>query len=301
MEKQNVNEAYKVSIISIIINALLMTFKSVVGFISKSSALISDGIHSGSDVFSTLVVMLGIKLSNRKDDESHPYGHERIECIVALILSGILFVVGLDIGLDGIKTLINKTYLDKEITIKSIAIIATLSSIVLKEAMYWYTRFYAKKLNSDALMADAWHHRSDAFSSIGSFAALIGVTLGYPICDPIASIIICIFIIRAAIDIFMDATNKLVDRSCDKKTIEKIRKIITNNNNVITIDEVKARLFASKIYVDVEISLDETLSLKDSHQIAQDIHDDIEKQITLVKHCMIHVNPSEMPKKKNKK
>ena len=186
--------AMHISFVTIIINIILSLFKFIAGVISHSSAMISDAVHSASDVLSTIIVMIGIKASQKTSDKEHPYGHERIECVASFLLSVALFITGLSIGVDAAKTIVLKTYENKE-SIGFIALIAAVLSIVTKEWMFWYTRSGAKKLSSTALMADAWHHRSDALSSVG---ALIGIGLsmaGFPIFDPIASIIICVLIL----------------------------------------------------------------------------------------------------------
>ena len=159
--------------------------------------------------------------------------------------------------------------------------------------MFWYTRAAAKKIDSGALMADAWHHRSDALSSVGSFAGILGARMGYPILDPIASVIICGFILKAAFEIFMDSINKMTDASCDDEVIEKIKNLTLAQNGVIKIDQLKTRLFGDKIYVDVEIQVDGDILLREAHEIAHNVHDAIENNIPKVKHCMVHVNPNE--------
>lgn len=289
-KKTNESIAMKVSLVTIIGNIILTIFKLFAGMIGHSSAMISDAIHSASDVLSTLVVIVGVKLANKKSDNEHPYGHERLECVAALILAIMLGVTGVGIGMSGINAMMQDS-----INIKipsTIALVAAIISIVVKEAMYWYTYFPAKKMNSGALLADAWHHRSDALSSIGSFVGILGAQLGFPILDPLASVIICLFILKVSIDIFKDSINKMIDKSCDEEIIKRIQNIICQNKNVIQIDDLKTRLFGDKIYVDVEISADANMTLFESHQTAQDIHDIIEDSIPLVKHCMIHVNPS---------
>lgn len=293
MDNQFIKEGIKVSIVTIICNVFLSFFKLVAGLLGKSSAMISDSIHSLSDVLSTIIVLIGLKLSSKESDESHPYGHERIECIAAFILAIILFITGLSIGWMGIKTIFYTKY--SEIEIPTVfALIAAILSIIIKEGMYWYTRNTAKKIKSNALMADAWHHRSDALSSIGSLIGIGGAMLGFKLLDPIASIIICLCIIKVAFDIFMDSVNKMIDRSCGDSFIENIKKLILTIDGVIEIDSIKTRLFGNKIYIDIEVSADENLSLKEAHQIAQNIHDEIENKFEEVKHCMVHMNPKEI-------
>ena len=173
----------------------------------------------------------------------------------------------------------------------AIALAAAILSILIKEWMYWYTRKAAKKINSGALMADAWHHRSDALSSIGAFVGILGARMGYPILDPLASVVICLFIGKAASDIFRDAIDKMVDKSCDPETLGKMRSIILEQPGVQNIDLLQTRLFGPKIYVDIEIAADGNLTLREGHEIAQRVHDAMEKEFPLVKHCMVHVNP----------
>ena len=289
--KNNEKIAIKVSVISIILNCLLTLIKFISGVISKSSAMISDSVHSLSDVLSTFVVIIGVKISNKKADSDHPYGHERIECVSAIILSGMLFIVGALIGISGIKNVTNSTNL---VMPGVLALIASIISIISKEAMYQYTIRVSKKINSSALKADAWHHRSDALSSIGSFIGILGSRLGFKIFDPLASVIISLCIIKVSIDIFKDAIDKMVDKSCDKEVIDKVINVIEKNENVKNIDDIKTRQFGNKAYVDVEISVDENLLLKDAHKVAEEIHDSVENEIDFVKHCMVHVNPYEV-------
>ncbi|HPY53343.1 MAG TPA: cation diffusion facilitator family transporter [Treponemataceae bacterium] len=290
MEKTNEQIAMKVSRISIIGNIILSGFKLFAGIFAQSAAMISDAVHSMSDVFSTIIVMIGIKLANKKSDKEHPYGHERFECVAAIVLAAVLFATGAGIGWSGIKKAIAGNYGDLAIP-GILALVAAIVSIIVKEAMYWYTRGAAKRINSSALMADAWHHRSDAFSSVGSFAGIFGARLGFPILDPLACIIICLFILKAAIDIFRDAVGKMTDRACDDETIAKMRDLILSQKSVEGIDGLKTRLFGDKIYMDVEIRVDALVRLEEAHLVAQAVHDVIEEQFPKVKHCMVHVNP----------
>ena len=282
--------AMKVSAISVIVNLLLSVFKLIAGILAKSGAMISDAVHSASDVFSTFVVMIGVTISEKESDTEHPYGHERLECVAAIILSMVLAITGLGIGVTGIRNIANGESGVLEAP-GLLALIAAVVSIAVKEWMYWFTRAAAKKINSGALMADAWHHRSDALSSIGAFVGILGARLGYPILDPIASIIICIFIEKAAIDIFKDSLDKMVDKACPEDVVDGMREIILAQDGVEGIDDIKTRLFGAKVYVDVEISVDGEKTLSEAHEIAQKVHDIIEAQVPNVKHCMVHENP----------
>ena len=283
--------ANKVSFITILGNVLLAVFKLMAGIMANSTAMLSDAIHSASDIFSTIVVIIGIKMASKKADKEHPYGHERLECVAAILLSVVLFVTGLGIGTEALKTILSKN--DTEIAVPGIlALIAAIVSIVMKEGMYWYTRYYAKKIDSGALMADAWHHRSDAFSSVGALIGIGGARLGFPIMDSIASLVIFVFIIKAAVDIFKDAMDKMIDRSCDEETENQIYACVLNHKGVRGVDLLHTRIFGNKIYVYIEIQVDASYTLKKAHGIANEVHDDIEENFPKVKHIMVHVNPT---------
>ena len=194
----SINEAaiiQKLSLVSIIGNAVLSGFKLFAGLSGHSSAMLSDAIHSLSDVLTTVIAWVGVKLSRKGADGSHPYGHERFECVASLILGLVLLATGIGVGKVGITNIISKEYEILAIP-DTVALIAAVVPILGKETVYWYTRHYAKIINSAAFMADAWHHRSDAFSSIGSFIGIGGAMLGYPILDSVASVVICLFIVK---------------------------------------------------------------------------------------------------------
>lgn len=283
--------ANKVSIETMVGNLLLSVFKFLAGYVAHSSAMISDAVHSASDVFSTIVVIIGIRLSSREADKEHPYGHERLECVAAIVLAMVLFLTGLGIGADAASTIFAGEY--NQIKVPGmLALVAAVISIIVKEGMYWYTKHYALQMDSGALMADAWHHRSDALSSIGALIGIGGAMLGFPITDAIASLVIFIFIGKAAFDIFKDAMRKMVDHSCDEETESAIFQHVMNNQEVQGIDKLKTRIFGNKIYVDVEIRVDKTYSLETAHEIAHRIHDEIELYFPKVKHIMVHVNPN---------
>lgn len=281
--------AMKVSIISIIANVVLAAFKLVAGILAHSSAMVSDAIHSASDVFSTFVVMIGIKIASKEPDEEHPYGHERMECVAAIILATILCITGLGIGKNALEFITGNS---SEVSVPGmLALIAAIVSIIVKEAMFWYTRHYAKKIDSGALMADAWHHRSDALSSIGAFIGIIFARMGYVMMDSIACLVICVFIVKAAYDIFKDAIDKMVDKSCSLEVEAEIRTIVMSVDGVKGIDSLSTRLFGNKMYVDIEIRADGEKTLNETHEIAEAVHDSIEAQFEKVKHIMVHVNP----------
>ncbi len=287
---QTHREALRVSGLSILINLLLTAGKLLAGLLARSGAMISDAVHSASDVFSTLIVMIGVKLSGKESDREHPYGHERMECVAAILLSGILLATGLLIGYQGVRSILSK---GEELQSPGIlAAVAAGVSILTKELLFHYVRHQARKLDSPALMAEAWHHRSDALSSIGALAGILGARAGFPVLDPLASVVICVFIAKAAFDIFRDAVNKMVDHSCDEETETAIRLCAVEQPEVARIDLLRTREFGNRIYIEMEIAVDGELPLREAHAVAERVHDEIEQRFPKVKHIMIHVNPA---------
>lgn len=283
--------ATRVSLVSIIGNLILSLFKLIAGIIANSGAMVSDAVHSASDVFSSIIVIVGVRISAKESDKEHPYGHERMECVAAIVLATILAVTGIVIGYSALIKIFSGEYRDMEIP-GVLALAAALVSIVVKEAMFWYTRYYAKSLDSGALMADAWHHRSDALSSIGALVGIGGARMGYSVMEPTASIIICVFICKAAYEIFADAIDKMVDKACSPELEEEIRQAVLMQEGVEGIDVLRTRMFGNKIYVDLEICADGQKKLDETHAIAENVHDTLEETFPQIKHIMVHVNPT---------
>lgn len=280
----------RLSTVGIAGNVALVVFKLYAGLVGRSGAMVSDAIHSLSDVFATFVAFIGVRLSKKPADKNHPYGHDRFECLASLILGTILLVTGIGIGSNGIKTIISGEYAHLAAPGK-IALAAAIVSIVVKEGMFWYTRYYAKKLNSSAFMADAWHHRSDALSSIGSLIGIGGAMLGFPILDSIACIGICLCILKVGFDILKDAVENMLDTSCDEAYEKEVKELITSQEGVLGLDTLMTRKFGNRIYIDAEIAVDGGLSLRDAHEIAERVHDAVEAAYPGVRHIMIHENP----------
>lgn len=280
----------QVTSVGIFGNIALVIFKLYAGIVGKSGAMVSDAVHSLSDVFATFVAFIGVRLSKKEPDSDHPYGHDRFESLASMLLGAILICTGIGIGVSGIRTIIAGNY-DKLETPATIALIAAIISIAVKEGMFWYTRHYANKLKSSAFMADAWHHRSDALSSVGSLIGIAGARMGVAVMDPIACVVICLFILKVGFDIMKDAGVKMLDTSCGEKWDKEMTEFILSQPGVESVDLLQSRKFGEKIYLDVEISVDGELSLADAHNIAEYVHDTVENKYPEIKHIMIHENP----------
>ena len=254
-------------------------------------SIISDGVHSLSDVISSIGVFIGLRISQKPADIDHPYGHEKFEAVLSKILAFILFLTGLSIGYSAIETIVSSSY----IIPKMMTIWAALLSIGVKEWMYHYTIRQAKKIESTALAADAWHHRSDSLSSIGALIGIIGARLGFPILDPLAALVITLIILKVAIEIFVEATNQVIDKAASPELVNEIIQQIQSVNGVLAIDSLKTRVHSNRIYVDLEISVEPTLSLIEAHTIAEAVHYQLEQNIHKIKHCTVHVNPLKLP------
>ena len=281
----------RLSSVGIFGNVLLAAFKLVAGIWGNSGAMVSDAVHSLSDVFATLIAYIGVRLSRQPEDAEHPYGHERLECVASLILGLILAVTGIGIGYSGIRKMF---FVQEELEIPTmLPLVAAIVSIVVKESMFRYTMYYAKKLDSPAFEADAWHHRSDAISSVGAFVGIGLAKVGFSMMDLIASLLICVLILKVTFDIIKDAVAKMVDTSCEKNVEQEIRNFIEEQQGVEQIDMLYTRQFGNKIYIDLEIAVKRDISLVDAHNIAEQVHVNVEQKFPNVKHVMIHVNPQE--------
>ena len=283
------DEAERANNVGIGLNILLSAFKLLAGLLAHSAAMVSDAVHSASDVFSGLIVMLGLRVAARDADREHPYGHERFECVAALLLSGVLALVGGTIGLNAARDILSGKTPEAP---GLLALIAAAVSIAAKETLFWYTRGTAKRYRSTALHAEAWHQRSDALSSVGALIGIAGARMGVPVMEPAASILIALFILRVAVRIFRDAIDQMVDHSASEETEAAFRETAMEQPGVQGVELLRTRMFGNRVYVDLEIAADPGLSLAAAHEIAERVHDAIEQTYPDVKHIMVHVNPA---------
>lgn len=296
MPTQLQNEALiikKTTAWTMFLNFILLVIKIIAGIIGRSTALISDAVNSAGDVGTAFFVMITGKMSRKENDDDHQYGHEKYESMVSVFLGVALIITVIEIAKSAIKTIYD--YIALGIPIEKptfLALIAAVLTIVIKEGMYQFTRIASKKANSPSLNAMAWDHRSDELSALGVVVGIGGAMLGVVVLEPIASLIICILILKVAIKIIKVGVSQVVDQAADAETIEEIKNVVNNQEGVLALDDLKTRIFGAKLYVDIEISVDPKISLQLAHEIAEKLHDEIELKIKNVKHCMVHVNPA---------
>ena len=282
---------YRVTIVGSVVNFLLLLFKFFAGIMGHSAAMLADAVHSLSDFVTDIIVIVFVRISSKPEDEGHDYGHGKYETLATAIIGIILLGVGFGIFWNGASSIYRFLHGGSLQEPGMLALIAALVSVAFKEALYRYTVFKGKRLNSQAVVANAWHHRSDALSSIGSFIGILGARMGYGIMDPLASVVICLMSIHASIGIFRDASDKLVDHAANGRTIEEMKSFVMKQCGVTGIDSLRTRMFGAKMYVDIDIVADGNLTLFQAHRIADEVHDTIERHFPEVKHCMVHVSP----------
>ena len=289
--------AMRVSCVSIAINVVLSVFKVGAGILAHSGAMISDGVHSASDVFSTLIVMAGITMASRKSDKEHPYGHERMECVAALLLSAVLFATGIAIGVSAVETIGSGPEGSRNVP-GMLALGAAVISIVVKEWMFWYTRAAARKLKSGALMADAWHHRSDALSSVGT---LVGIGCayflggGWRLADPAAAIVVALLILRVAWQLMKMGMDELLEKSLPREQEEHILTLIAADPAVASPHNLRTRRIGQNIAVEVHIRVDGAMTVTESHRLTVDIERRLRDAYGEGTIVSIHVEPRKQP------
>ncbi len=281
----------RVSKNTILVNTILFLFKLFAGIFGRSAAMISDAVHSMSDVFSTIIVLFGAKMSQKDADDDHNYGHEKMESVASLLLAVVLGFTAFEIMKSGVESIIafaGGAVLPRP---SLLPIVAAILSILVKEWMYHYTKRAAIKTNSTGMLADAWHHRSDAFSSLGSLLGILGAYFGFAILDPIASMVIGLLIFKVCYDIIITVIDQITDKAVDPETYEHIKALVENTEGVLHLDSIHTRYHVTQLYIDARISVEGALTVNEGHAIAQEINHKIHEAYPTVKSCLIHVNP----------
>ena len=286
--------ARKATLIGFFVNALLAVFKIAAGTIGKSGAMFADGIHSLSDFLTDLVVLVGIKFTEQPEDDCHNYGHGKYETLATLIISVFLFVVGFEIlksGIRNISLIINDGVIESP---KVIALLAAVLSIVMKEILYRYTLKVGKKIESPAVIANAWHHRSDSFSSMGTLFGIGGaIVLGekWVILDPIASVIVSVFIFKVAFEILKPAVDELLEISLNDEEKKDIVEIIVKEKEVIEYHKIRTRKIGNKAIIEFHILVDENMNIKIAHEVSNRIEKNLNERFGNDSIITVHIEP----------
>lgn len=281
------NDINKVLMITILLNIFLLLIKVIAGKIANSTALIADGLHSGSDVITSVGVIIGMTMAKKPRDEMHHYGHEKIETVTTFLLSIILIYSGAQIGYNAFKSILS----GNEVFFSYFALSAAFVSILIKEMQYQICFRVGKKHESPALIADAWHHRSDALSSVASFIGVLGAKYGIYILDSLGGLIVSLLVIKVGINIFKDCFQELIDVSIHTDEIDKIKQIILDQVQVKHIDDMRARKHGTQVFIDITICVDPFIDVYEGHEIAEKVESIIKEKIKNVKDVVVHVDP----------
>ena len=286
---RNLRDGLKVTWVGMAVNVILVVLKLSAGIFARSQALIADGVHSISDLVSDIIVIVGLRWGRQEEDEDHPFGHARIETVSSMLIGIILILVALGLAWNAIGSL----YEHHKSTPGIAAIVAAAVSILLKEAMYWYTVKVGWRIKSPALIGNAWHHRSDALSSV---AVLIGVAGAYlnpswHLADSFAALIVTYFIAKMGVGLAWTAIKEIVDTAPDRKTLEEIRRTGYGIEGVRQVHDVRARYSGAQVLVEMHIVVDPELTVREGHAIARKVKRTLLSDIADVSQVIIHVDP----------
>lgn len=287
-QKTRYQEGKKVSYISLIANILLAILKISIGLLAASTALIADGFHSVSDMASTLIVLISMKLSEAPADKNHPYGHEKAEALGTNLLAVILIITAVFLSRDAFLTLISGEISQPGF----LALVVAFISIAAKELLYRYTIIVGKRINSRALIADAHHHRSDALSSIAALIGIAGARMGFTVLDPLAGLVVAVLIFKVGYDILKATSYELMDGRPSKEKIATIHKTAETIEGVIDVSDIKIRSYGPRYIVDLKIVVSGQLTVRQGHNIAAAVKQKIVSEHDDVKDVLVHVNPN---------
>lgn len=287
-------EIFKVTWIGSIVNFLLLVFKFVAGIVGHSAAMVADAVHSLSDFVTDIIVIVFVRISGKPEDEGHDYGHGKYETLATAIIGLILFLVGIGILFNGAKSVIASIGGETLAAPSMLALVAAGLSILLKELVYRYTIHESKRLNSQAMVANAWHHRSDAFSSIGTLVGIGGaICLGerWRILDPLAAIVVSIFIMRVAVQLLKPCVDELLEHSLPAETENRILEIIRSFPEVSEPHHLRTRRIGNHLAIEVHIRMNGNTPLVEAHALASQIEQKLKDEYGVETHIGIHMEP----------
>lgn len=281
--------AKKVTLVGACVNALLSIMKIITGYLFHSHALVADGIHSCADLLSDAMVLIGSKYGSQDADETHPYGHQRIETATTLFLSLILILAGVGIAWDATLEIIHKNH---DIP-SGLALPVALLSVIANELLFHYTHYIGKKIKSDLIITNAWHRRSDAGSSLVVLVGLIGSYFSYSGLDALAAVIVSILIIKMGVDYGWSSVKELVDTAIDPDMLRNIETLVGQTDGVIKIHQLRSRSMAGDIYIDLHIQVAPWITVSEGHYIAQNVHQTLINHFKAIKDVTVHVDPED--------
>lgn len=281
--------------ITIIINIILALAKVLVGILFNSTAILADGVHTVSDIGSSIGIILGFFISKKPEDKNHQYGYEKAESIAGFILAIFLTIVGINIGYLAFKILLTgKTQVPGVLA----AWIAGIS-IFIKELQFRIAMYGGRKINSSALIADAWHHRSDALSSIAALVGIVGARMGYHLLDPLAGFIVAVIIIKVGLELFIQGYKELMDMSIDEEKLRKLIKKIMSHHKILNINKIRTRKHGSKVFVDMKVCINADFTVLEGHNICHEVEDIVHDNIENVKDVLISIAPCQNKENKD--
>ena len=288
--EQSLKLKTRVTYIGALVNIFLTLIKIGVGFFGQSASLIADGIHSLSDLVSDIFVIIAIKLGSREADHDHPYGHRRFETMATVLLGAGLVVVAAGIAWDATERLLDpaKLLVPNKDTL-GIAIV----SILANEWLFHYTKRVGEETRSKLLLANAWHHRSDAFSSIVVLFGIGAVLIGYPFADAVAAVIVAIMIAKMGIGLVLESIYELVDSSLPEDFVRQIRRIIMQTPGVRSIHLLRTRRMGEDAYIDTHIVVDPRISVSEGHMIGDAVRDNLKVDFDDVVDVLVHIDPED--------
>ncbi|MCL2097223.1 MAG: cation diffusion facilitator family transporter [Bacteroidales bacterium] len=292
--KQRERKIYQITLVGGIVNLLLMLFKFFAGIAGRSSAMIADAVHSLSDFATDIVVLVFVRISGKPKDKNHKYGHGKFETLATLIIGFILLLVGGGIAWDGISNIMQVLKGEVLPSPGVLALVAALVSILMKEALYWYTVIVGKKVNSMAVVANAWHHRSDALSSIAAAVGIGGALLlgeKWTILDPLAALVVSLFIILVALRLMKPCLDELMEKSLPEKVEQEIVSIVNTFEQVGDLHNLRTRKIGNTYAIEFHIRMDGTLPLQEAHQIITDIEMKLRNYYGADTHVVVHLEP----------
>ncbi len=283
-------ESRKVTVVGAVVNVLLSVIKILAGWLGSSHALIADGIHSLSDLATDVVVLLAAKHGAKEADEEHPYGHGRIETLATVALGVVLILVALGIGFDALSRMFEP---ERLLVPGMLALWAAVVSVLAKEALYHYTVRVAKKLRSNLLRANAWHHRSDAVSSIVVVAGVIGSMSGLTYLDAVASVAVAVMVAKIGWELGWQSVHELIDKGLDQEDVENIRSKIMAVDGVLAMHKLRTRRMGGNAFVDVNVLVSPSISVSEGHRIGQEVLSRLHNEVEEVVDVTVHIDPED--------